>query len=345
MSSEGPIVRRHREEEHEEHIDERWLVSYADMMTLLFGLFVMLYAMQDPDAVKAMQKSVEERFGANVEAVQGVPVVTAPAPTEESPKIDPEVHSQLQVTLAKVEDELKAKNTEIVDLQSKIAAVAVEKEALLEKHKSEIASIIQKSDKSELLESLEKAKVEADKLKAEVQKVVQKAETQKRTIAAENKDAEVKQEELDKAKKEIDRLNAELAKKTDRINQGQFLAVVTSWTTADHDLDLVVTDPNGQSFNFKKRTVANAPGKLVVDSRRGPGAEVWQSDRIIPGRYKAEISFYNQYGNMSPAEVKLVIFASGGNIELPTFKMDFASSKKKNIEFLVDDKGKVNLSN
>lgn len=47
--------------EDEPHIDERWLVSYADMMTLLFGAFVMLYAMVDKmDVVKA---SAAKKFG------------------------------------------------------------------------------------------------------------------------------------------------------------------------------------------------------------------------------------------------------------------------------------------
>ncbi|MBV5323546.1 hypothetical protein JZU51_02140, partial [bacterium] len=35
----------HRAEEHEEHHDERWLVSYADFITLLMVLFVVLYSM------------------------------------------------------------------------------------------------------------------------------------------------------------------------------------------------------------------------------------------------------------------------------------------------------------
>jgi chemotaxis protein MotB len=43
-------------EEHENH--ERWLVSYADFMTLLFALFVVMYAVSRVDTKKA--KQVEE---------------------------------------------------------------------------------------------------------------------------------------------------------------------------------------------------------------------------------------------------------------------------------------------
>src|SRR3954464_7374157 len=45
--------RRVGHEEHEEHVHhERWLVSYADMLTLLFVLFVVLYSMSDVNLKK-----------------------------------------------------------------------------------------------------------------------------------------------------------------------------------------------------------------------------------------------------------------------------------------------------
>ena len=47
-------------EDHEEHPDERWLVSYADMMTLLFGLFVMLYSMANK--FEQVQQQVSKTF-------------------------------------------------------------------------------------------------------------------------------------------------------------------------------------------------------------------------------------------------------------------------------------------
>jgi chemotaxis protein MotB len=46
---------RRKHEEHEEHHDERWLVSYADFITLLMVLFVILYSMGQVD-IKKYQK-------------------------------------------------------------------------------------------------------------------------------------------------------------------------------------------------------------------------------------------------------------------------------------------------
>jgi chemotaxis protein MotB len=62
----GRRVKKHEEEEHENH--ERWLVSYADMLTLLFALFVVLYAMSQVDLTKftAFSKGLQEGFGAPV---------------------------------------------------------------------------------------------------------------------------------------------------------------------------------------------------------------------------------------------------------------------------------------
>jgi hypothetical protein len=54
-----------KHKKHEEHVNhERWLVSFADMMTLLFALFVVLYAMSkvEPDKVKQLRESIQFAF-------------------------------------------------------------------------------------------------------------------------------------------------------------------------------------------------------------------------------------------------------------------------------------------
>ena len=52
-------------EETTPHVDEGWLVSYADMMPLLFGLFVLLYSMSTMDSEKfeTLKKVSAESFG------------------------------------------------------------------------------------------------------------------------------------------------------------------------------------------------------------------------------------------------------------------------------------------
>jgi chemotaxis protein MotB len=75
MSSGGGGAKRKKQhEEHEEHVNhERWLVSYADMLTLLFVLFVVLYSMSDVNMKKFAQlaNGLSEGFGAQSAAFQG----------------------------------------------------------------------------------------------------------------------------------------------------------------------------------------------------------------------------------------------------------------------------------
>jgi chemotaxis protein MotB len=61
--SHGRRPKRHEEEEHENH--ERWAVSYADMMTVLVGLFIVLFAISQVDQVKfeQLRRSLAVSFG------------------------------------------------------------------------------------------------------------------------------------------------------------------------------------------------------------------------------------------------------------------------------------------
>lgn len=56
------MARKHSEEEHENH--ERWLVSYADFITLLFAFFTVLYATSPKDVKKQqeIEASVKAAF-------------------------------------------------------------------------------------------------------------------------------------------------------------------------------------------------------------------------------------------------------------------------------------------
>ena len=62
----GGIRAGHHEEEHEN--EERWLVSFADMMTLLFCLFMVLFAISSVNTSKfeALQKSLQDAFSGAV---------------------------------------------------------------------------------------------------------------------------------------------------------------------------------------------------------------------------------------------------------------------------------------
>src|SRR5690349_12136843 len=94
MSSGGGARRKKGgHEEHEEHVNhERWLVSYADMLTLLFVLFVVLYSMSDVNMKKFAQlaQGLSAGFGAQSAAFSGqVSTLDGAGQASEIVRIDP----------------------------------------------------------------------------------------------------------------------------------------------------------------------------------------------------------------------------------------------------------------
>lgn len=96
------MARRKRTEEHENH--DRWLVSYADFITLLFAFFVVMYALSTVNEGKYRILS-----DSMVNAFRNIPVNTSSQAPVVVPKPPPQ---QKQTTTSKIPDPLKQKQRE-----------------------------------------------------------------------------------------------------------------------------------------------------------------------------------------------------------------------------------------
>jgi chemotaxis protein MotB len=64
------MAKKHKHEEHENH--ERWLVSYADFITLLFAFFVVMYSVSRVDQKRVVQASQSIRWALHFSGTGGV---------------------------------------------------------------------------------------------------------------------------------------------------------------------------------------------------------------------------------------------------------------------------------
>ncbi len=353
----------HSSPDHEEeiHLDERWLIAYADKMTILCGFFIMLFAISTLDPVKLQKvtKSAEKSFG---------------RPDSNIPNqafIDPTVVEKL-----KVETQIQIQQIQMLEVQKKELEQVVAKQSKDDAKKENLVLKIDQLSK-EKMETENKLKVMSEQIKkmdisqqkqvqltTQINELERKNETLQRQIKVQDNNPKVSPEQLISLKIEKDELKSKLnilqreltQKKEETIELSKelqiskanamgsgFAAFVMSWPTRDHDIDLVVKDPQGNTFDFKRRSYTSLPGLLVLDTRQGPGVEVWQSDRVISGIYTFNYLFYNAYGNMEPCPITGTLFTSKGRIELPKINLNIHKNKSANFRISIDENGKARL--
>lgn len=100
------MARKKKHKHHEEHVDESWLVPYADVLTLLLALFIVLFASSSVDANKFKQMS--NVFNAIFDSGSGVTENQSPANTE-NPSQTTESQKEQNSKLGKKEKEELAK--------------------------------------------------------------------------------------------------------------------------------------------------------------------------------------------------------------------------------------------
>jgi len=104
------LAKKTRHKKHEEHIDESWLVPYADILTLLLALFIVLFASSTVNQEKLQQMSAvfNEVFDGGVGVMDNPsPVQPIDATTEEvkeAVRKYAEDQAQLKETQEKVEE-------------------------------------------------------------------------------------------------------------------------------------------------------------------------------------------------------------------------------------------------
>lgn len=119
-------ARRRRHEEHEEHENhERWLITYADMITLLMVLFIVLFAIGQTDLAKfeALKRSLNNSLGSGSEKTLAVTggdgVLSGNQPL--APAVSPDARVALAEKQAQVAVVLKEKGV-LSAVQQKIVS-------------------------------------------------------------------------------------------------------------------------------------------------------------------------------------------------------------------------------
>ena len=117
--------RRKRAGHESEHPDERWLVSYADMVTLLMALFIVMFAMANVNTSKysALKDSLSEAFSGKV--LPGSDSIVDGAPSAAITKVLPAGSGTSRASSSDAERTAAEENADLQQLKRRVDAEAL----------------------------------------------------------------------------------------------------------------------------------------------------------------------------------------------------------------------------
>lgn len=301
----------HRKKNHQMHHDEKWLVSYSDLMTLLFGFFVLMYSIAKENTGNSTEKllAISSSLNGETKKVSQNRKITS----EELGKIEKELNI-LKIKTSDMEKEKNNSADEIKVLKSKVAF-------------------------------FDKTEEENKKLK----QIINDLEAKNNVIGEDGKPIErmkelsQKLEDMNKELKKSEQDLFRLKKTNEELKTKNYMLIFSKWETEKHDIDLTVKNPLGKLFNFKNRKYEGMSGEFVLDSRYGPGAEIWTSNQVIPGEYEVKVTLYNQYGNEQDAVVNTTIIIGLEKIIFPEVKLSLGKNQTVVYKVKVSELGKMEV--
>src|SRR3954447_20195982 len=108
--------KKKRGDDHGDHPDERWLVTYADLMTLLVALFMVLFSISSVNKSKleSLQHSLQDAFsgkvlpgGQSIKESGGVMNIKTPSASPKESSLQPFVGSPQDTSISKTKSGAK----------------------------------------------------------------------------------------------------------------------------------------------------------------------------------------------------------------------------------------------
>ncbi|MFC4320551.1 flagellar motor protein MotB [Litchfieldia salsa] len=112
------MAKKKKHQHHEEHVDESWLIPYADLLTLLLALFIVLFASSTVDVQK--YQAIASSFNNAFEGGTGVMDYDTPVPPVKDPPPTTQEESEEDEEEKAEEARKQAEQEELKSVQDKI---------------------------------------------------------------------------------------------------------------------------------------------------------------------------------------------------------------------------------